>query len=345
MDQNAGTINTNQTQAIPTDQEMSPEAAETLFSRFSNGLTYFMQKAKDQLSTMDSPRDLLRFVIYPSAASTGGPLTFLSNKYPSLNDIEFLDGIITNWRIRQIEEGDWINYAEIITRFNDSPISPFSIHRIALHGQQLDKQVGEWFGPSTISQVLKVLALASNTSLNVHVAQDGVLYLEEAREELNRLVDGKKRSLMILVNLRLGLDSLNPIYHPAIKKCFEMKNFLGIAGGRPNSSLFFMGYQGNNLIYLDPHFNRACIPLKELHSYEKEDLFSYHCDKVRLLSLNQMDPSMVIGFYIKDETELDLFKQNAESICTGNTPLFSIESKPPIIAFKQGVFDQSDDDF
>ncbi|KAI8901748.1 hypothetical protein BC833DRAFT_576517 [Globomyces pollinis-pini] len=276
MDQNAGTINTNQTQAIPTDQEMSPEAAETLFSRFSNGLTYFMQKAKDQLSTMDSPRDLLRFVIYPSAASTGGPLTFLSNKYPSLNDIEFLDDFQTriwctyrsgfppilgnsfttdqgwgcmlrsgqmllangymlhelgrDWRIRQIEEGDWINYAEIITRFNDSPISPFSIHRIALHGQQLDKQVGEWFGPSTISQVLKVLALASNTSLNVHVAQDGVLYLEEAREELNRLVDGKKRSLMILVNLRLGLDSLNPIYHPAIKKCFEMKNFLGIAG-------------------------------------------------------------------------------------------------------------------
>lgn len=67
---------------------------ETLLAKFSNGLTYFMQKAKDQLSSLDSPRDLLRFVLYPSALSSGGPLTFLGRTYPSIDDISFLDGSV-----------------------------------------------------------------------------------------------------------------------------------------------------------------------------------------------------------------------------------------------------------
>jgi hypothetical protein len=60
-----------------------------------------------------------------------------------------------DWRISMIENGDWQRYSQIVTRFLDSPTAPFSIHKIALQGMQFDKQVGEWFGPGTISQVLK----------------------------------------------------------------------------------------------------------------------------------------------------------------------------------------------
>ncbi|KAI8144536.1 hypothetical protein BJV82DRAFT_513029 [Fennellomyces sp. T-0311] len=47
-------------------------------------------------------------------------------------------------------------YLKIIQWFLDelSPRAPFSIHRIALLGKQLGKNIGEWFGPSTISQVI-----------------------------------------------------------------------------------------------------------------------------------------------------------------------------------------------
>jgi cysteine protease ATG4 len=38
----------------------------------------------------------------------------------------------------------------------DSNTSNYSIHRIALIGLQFDKNIGEWFGPTTISQVLKL---------------------------------------------------------------------------------------------------------------------------------------------------------------------------------------------
>ena len=60
-----------------------------------------------------------------------------------------------DWKIGMIEKGDWLKYANLVLKFLDSPTAPYSIHRIALQGAQFDKDVGQWFGPSTISQVLK----------------------------------------------------------------------------------------------------------------------------------------------------------------------------------------------
>lgn len=39
--------------------------------------------------------------------------------------------------------------------FEDKRSAPYSIHQIALMGVSHGKQVGEWFGPNTIAQVLK----------------------------------------------------------------------------------------------------------------------------------------------------------------------------------------------
>lgn len=39
--------------------------------------------------------------------------------------------------------------------FEDKRSAPYSIHQIALMGVSYGKQVGEWFGPNTIAQVLK----------------------------------------------------------------------------------------------------------------------------------------------------------------------------------------------
>src|SRR5882762_3242219 len=37
---------------------------------------------------------------------------------------------------------------------------------------------------------------------------------------------------------------------------------VGIAGGRPSSSYYFVGSQADNLFYLDPHHARPAIPLR-----------------------------------------------------------------------------------
>jgi len=39
--------------------------------------------------------------------------------------------------------------------FADDPKQPFSLHRIAHAGLKYGKNVGEWFGPSTMAQVLE----------------------------------------------------------------------------------------------------------------------------------------------------------------------------------------------
>src|SRR5258708_13673397 len=47
--------------------------------------------------------------------------------------------------------------SKILTWFFDSPspLSPFSVHRMALAGKELGKDVGQWFVPSTAAGAIK----------------------------------------------------------------------------------------------------------------------------------------------------------------------------------------------
>ena len=60
---------------------------------FKDGLTYFMQKARDSL---DAPGDLVRFLRYPSDPIQEGPITYLGKTYRSPSDISFLNGDFIN---------------------------------------------------------------------------------------------------------------------------------------------------------------------------------------------------------------------------------------------------------
>ena len=75
---------------------------------------------------------------------------------------------------------------------------------------------------------------------------------------------------------------MNPVYYDTIKVCdpfifFHVRSInvnmkalytfpqsVGIAGGRPSSSYYFVGSQADNLFYLDPHHTRATIPLRPI---------------------------------------------------------------------------------
>jgi hypothetical protein len=57
-----------------------------------------------------------------------------------------------------------------------------------------------------------------------------------------------------------------------------------------------------------------------------------------------MDPSMVLGFYCKDEQDFDQFCIEIEVVNAGKTPLFSIE-ETMLDLNKIGQEIASDDDF
>ncbi|KAJ3129252.1 Cysteine protease atg4 [Nowakowskiella sp. JEL0407] len=264
-----------------------------------------------------------------------------------------------DWRLSEDSEAKSnAAYIKIMSWFLDSNSSPYSIHRISLQGNQYDKKVGEWFGPNTISFVLKSLITSHPASnLNCHVCPDGVLYKDQMQTALSTNSHTSLTTIspsttnspvLILIPLRLGIETLNPVYVPALLKCFEIRQCVGVAGGKPNSSLFFVGAEMStgNLFYLDPHYNRPAVEIKDLSSYKLQDFSTYHCQIIRTVSIHRIDPSLVLGFLIKDLQDFEEFCKIVEPITSGKTPLFTIgDTEPDYSQNDLLVLSDDEDDF
>ncbi|KAJ6526844.1 hypothetical protein DFH09DRAFT_1045905 [Mycena vulgaris] len=122
--------------------------------------------------------------------------------------------------------------------------------------------------------------------LDVSVATDGTLYQrrcsrlytrpspsplrnrtrERLRGTARRADTGSRRRKCggpPLVAVALGLDGVTTVYHETIKVyAVTFPLSVGIAGGRPSSSYYFVGVQGNGHFYLDPHHSRPAVPLR-----------------------------------------------------------------------------------
>ncbi|KAJ6526901.1 hypothetical protein DFH09DRAFT_1095095 [Mycena vulgaris] len=71
------------------------------------------------------------------------------------------------------------------------------------------------------------------------------------------------RPVLLLPGIQLGLDGVNTVYHVTIKVyAVTFPLSVGIAGGRPSSSYYFVGVQRNGHFYLDPHHSRPAVPLR-----------------------------------------------------------------------------------
>jgi len=71
----------------------------------------------------------------------------------------------------------------ILKSFLEKKDSLYSIHQIAQMGVSEGKQIGQWFGPNTISQVLKKLAMFDEWSnFSVHVALDNTVVIEDIKK-------------------------------------------------------------------------------------------------------------------------------------------------------------------
>lgn len=98
---------------------------------------------------------------------------------------------------------------------------------------------------------------------------------------------------------------------------------LRFSSGRPSSSHYFIGAQkagddhdpGSFLFYLDPHSTRPSLPYHEdVADYTTEDIDSCHTRRLRKLHVREMDPSMLIGFLIKDEDDWDSWKDSVKYV-------------------------------
>lgn len=198
-------------------------------------------------------------------------------------------------------------YLKILHRFEDNAKSPFSIHQIALMGDSEDKKVGEWFGPNTIAQVLKKIVKYDDfCSIVIHVALDSTIATDEVYELCETITETESlwSPLLLIIPLRLGLSEINPIYIEALKKCFQLPGSCGMIGGRPNQALYFIGFVGDEALYLDPHtLQRAGCVGGKLESYEIELDETYHQKYANRINFKSMDPSLALCFLCRTKTE------------------------------------------
>ncbi|KAI1053444.1 hypothetical protein LB505_012187 [Fusarium chuoi] len=120
---------------------------------------------------------------------------------------------------------------------------------------------------------------------------------------------------LVLVGTRLGIDKITPVYWEALIAALQMPQSVGIAGGRPSSSHYFIGSQGSFLFYLDPHHTRPALPYHENPmDYTSEEIESCHTARLRRIHVREMDPSMLIGFLIRSEEDWKDWKRSVKHV-------------------------------
>ncbi|XP_060157534.1 cysteine protease ATG4B isoform X2 [Globicephala melas] len=220
------------------------------------------------------------------------------------------------------------------------------------------KSIGQWYGPNTVAQVLKKLAVFDTWSaLAVHVAMDNTVVMEDIRRlcgsslpcagaaalpagsepRCNGLPAGPEvasrpspwRPLVLLVPLRLGLTDINAAYAETLKHCFMMPQSLGVIGGKPNSARYFIGYVGEELIYLDPHTTQPALQASEHCPIPDE---SFHCQHPpSRMSIAELDPSIAVGFFCGTEDDFNDWCQQVKklSLLGGALPMFELVERQP----------------
>lgn len=166
-------------------------------------------------------------------------------------------------------------------------------------------------------------------NLRVYISEDSTDVYEDALLRTATASTGSFSPTLILVGIRLGIDRITPVYWEALKSSLQLPQSVGIAGGRPSASHYFVGNQSNSFFYLDPHTTKNALPLHpESSDYSEEEVASCHTRRLRKLDIKEMDPSMLIGFLIKDEEDWKDWKKRVADVPGGKTIVHVSEKEP-----------------
>uniref|UniRef100_A0A8C2HVY6 Cysteine protease n=1 Tax=Cyprinus carpio TaxID=7962 RepID=A0A8C2HVY6_CYPCA len=221
-------------------------------------------------------------------------------------------------------------YHRILHCFLDKKDSCYSIH-----------QMGKAYN------VYVKLALFDDwNTLAVYVSMDNTVVIEDIKKQCKQ--PGREsrsragpcgrgevpapldwRPLLLVIPLRMGINSINPVYIQAFKECFKMPQSCGVLGGKPNLAYYFIGFIDDELIYLDPHTTQQAV---DTESGSAVDDQSYHCQRTpHRMKITSLDPSVALGFFCKSEEDFDSWCDlvQQELLKKRNLRMFELVEKHP----------------
>lgn len=184
----------------------------------------------------------------------------------------------------------------------DMQCAPLSIHTIMKHGEMFGAVPGRWMGPYVASQsISRSINACPHVPLRAHVveSQGGapVIYTETLRKELMNVSGDPDTPLLLFIPLVLGsTNTIHDVYSPQVLSVLEIPQSVGIIGGSSSSSYFFIGHQGDHVVYLDPHIVQSAVTDVD----NDEARHTYVCDVVQTLHVSSMDSSAAFGFLLLD---------------------------------------------
>jgi len=238
------------------------------------------------------------------------------------------------------------DYIGVLHLFGDSEACAFSIHNLLQAGRNYGLAAGSWVGPYAMCRAWQTLIRTNREQAGAVNGKENfpmILYVVSGDEDGERggapvvCIDvaaqlcsdfNKEQStwspILLLVPLVLGLDKINPRYIPLLKETFTFPQSLGILGGKPGTSTYIAGVQDDRALYLDPHDVQMAVDIAPDNL--EADTSSYHCSVVRDLALEQIDPSLAIGFYCRDKDDFDDFCSRASELAekANGAPLFTV---------------------
>ena len=160
------------------------------------------------------------------------------------------------------------------------------------------------------------------------------------------------QSIFFVVLVKVGLDEINAEYIPCIKELLTYPESVGMIGkflwsslqslslgGRPGNAYYFVGYQDDELIYLDPHFVQvisvqvqssdfikdSCLTKHDLTSHKD----TYFCNKPRTVHVSKIDTSIALGFYIENAKDFSVFMKRLRETANKSSAFFGLEKYSP----------------
>ncbi|XP_069794407.1 cysteine protease ATG4C isoform X2 [Narcine bancroftii] len=223
----------------------------------------------------------------------------------------------------------------IISWLGDNPATTFGIHKLIELGENSGKRAGDWYGPAVVAHILRrAVEEAVEPKLQgitIYVAQDCTVYIGDVLEKHSQTVErgnpnsSGRNAVVILIPVRLGGEKINLEYKEGI---LSLEFCVGIIGGKPKQSFYFLGFQDDSLIYMDPHYCQSFVDV----SMEDFPLESYHCPSPKKMPFGKMDPSCTIGLYSSSEYYFNQIIDEVTKVL--NFP--SSKEKYPLFTFSRG---------